>query len=99
MAVRQIPLKQRPYLMDDPTESSSTGVPQSSSGEGSNKSKESRDPAVQKSLMLIRKKVLSDRALHDQVRLVVNIPIYSARCEFGLKVADMFSYLLLIVGC
>lgn len=70
MAVRKIPLKQRPYLTESATESGSAEAWQASSKERIN---ESSDPAVQKTLLLIRKKVLSDRALNDQVSLVIHI--------------------------
>lgn len=75
MAVRKIPLRQRPYLTDSATESSSSAVLRASSEEGVDEPKKYPDPAVQKTLMLIRKKVLSDRVLHDQVSLAVHMSL------------------------
>jgi len=71
MAVRKIPLKARPYLTDNAIEPNSVEVRQLSSEEGINGSRRPSDPAVQKILALIRKRVLSDRALHDQVGIVM----------------------------
>ena len=87
MAVRKIPLKQRPYLTDDTTESGSAEPWQTSPGERINDSGNSPDPAAQKTLVLIREKVLSDRSLHDKVSFVVHI-IYYSRCGLRFKVAD-----------
>lgn len=99
MAVRKIPLKQRPYLTDSATESDSAAA----SSEGINEPKISLDPAVQKTLVLIRKKVLSDRALHDQVSIVAHIspltmsnlvwnhePLISSPVRFRLQGAEAF---------
>ena len=65
LAVRKIPLKERPYLTDNATEPTEDW--EASSGGTSSDSGKPTDPAVRKILTLIRKKVLSDRALHDQV--------------------------------
>ncbi|KAF9791195.1 DEAD-domain-containing protein [Thelephora terrestris] len=64
LAVRKIPLKKRPYLMDNAAEPAE--VWQTSSEESIDTSEQPTDPAVHKMLTLIRKRVLSDRALHDQ---------------------------------
>ena len=96
MAIRKIPLKQRPYLTESATESSSAAWPASS--EGANEPKKSPDPAVQKTLVLIRKKVLSDRVLHDQVSLAVHILTNDVQCGLGLWVVDIFSCILPAVG-
>lgn len=68
LAVRKIPLKRRPYLTDSAT--GPAEVRQTSSDESTDTSGKPTDPAVHKMLTLIRKKVLSDRALHDQVILL-----------------------------
>ena len=68
LAVRKIPLKRRPYLMNNGTEPGSGEVRQTSSEESINTSSKPIDPAVKKIVTLIRAKVLSDRAIHDQVR-------------------------------
>ena len=67
MAVRKIPLKQRPYLMGNATGSNSQEAAPEERIDNSNKPP---DPSVQKTLTLVRKQVLSDRALHDKVGLV-----------------------------
>lgn len=82
MAVRKIPLRQRPYLMDSATKSNSATTRQTSS-EGVNEPKNSPDHAVQKTLALIRKKVLSDRVLHDQVSLAVQTTANDV--QYGLE--------------
>jgi hypothetical protein len=64
----RIPLRRRPYFIDDAAESSSAEMQQGFFGEGIGGSRESLDPAVQKTLALIRKTVSPDRALHDKVR-------------------------------
>jgi len=71
MAVRKIPLKQRPYLLGNMTGSNpeEAAVPE----ETIDNSKKPPDPSVQKTLALVRKKVLSDRALHDKVSLVTRL--------------------------
>jgi ATP-dependent RNA helicase DDX55/SPB4 len=84
MAVRKIPLKQRPYLTESATESNSTTARQASSSEGATETKKSFDPAVQKTLVLIRKKVLSDRVLHDQVRLAAHFSTNDVQYGLGL---------------
>ena len=90
MAVRKIPLKQRPYLTDSATESNSVGARQASSRERIDE--KSPDPAVQKTLALIRKKVLSDRVLHDQVSLAARIAIDNIWASLVLGVTDTFSH-------
>ena len=87
MAVRKIPLKQRPYLTDSATESNPAGSREPSSDGRTNESKKSSDPAVRKILALIRKKVLSDRALHDQVSIAAHVATDSAPI---LEVTDIF---------
>lgn len=72
LAFRKIPLKQRPYLMDSATEPSSSKGP---SEMNINNSSKPIDPAVYKILTLVRRKVLSDRALHDQVDCFVRIVV------------------------
>ena len=97
MAVRKIPLRRRPYLIDDAAESTSADIQQASSSEGIGGSKKSLDPAVQKTLALIRKTVLSDRALHDRVRFVAHVAISYDR--YGLeRVADIFFHRFPFVG-
>ena len=93
MAVRKIPLKQRPYLTDGIIESNPPEAQQASSGERVNNSKKSLDPAAQKTLALIREKVLSDRSLHDKVSPIPRTAVYYARCGFGPEVAKIFSHL------
>jgi hypothetical protein len=83
MAVRKIPLKQRPYLTDKAAESNSAEMGQASSGEGINNFAKSLDPAAQNTLALIRKKVLSDRALHDKASLVARVSISHVRCGWN----------------
>ena len=90
MAVRKIPLKQRPYLTDSATESNSAEVRQASSEEGINESRRPSDPAVQKILALIRKRVLSDRALHDQVGIAAHVATQNFQCGLGLEVTHIF---------
>ena len=89
MAVRKIPLKQRPYLTDSATEPNSFGARQAFSKERIDE--KPPDPAVRKTLALIREKVLSDRVLHDQVSLVARIAIDNIRTSLGLEVTDTFS--------
>jgi hypothetical protein len=69
LAVRKIPLKRRPYLKDNATEPDSGEVRQRSSEERVDESGKPIDPAVHGMLTLVRRKVLSDRSLHDQVSL------------------------------
>lgn len=73
MAVRKIPLKQRPYLLGNTTGSNLEGAaaPEETIGN----SKKPPDPSVQKTLALVRKKVLSDRALYDKVNLAFQLII------------------------
>lgn len=80
MAIRKIPLKRRPYLAGSATESDPPEVWQASPGRRINNSKKSLDPAAQKTLALIREKVLSDRSFHDQVSLVARTTVYYDRC-------------------
>lgn len=75
LAVRKIPLKQRPYLMDNAADIDLEEVRQTSSEDRTSDPWRSIDPAVHKILTLIRKKVLSDRALHDQVSPLTDIII------------------------
>ena len=73
MAVRKIPLKQRPYLLGNMTGSNPKGA--AAPEEMIDNSKQPPDPSVQKTLALVRKKVLSDRALHDKVGLMPRLII------------------------
>jgi ATP-dependent RNA helicase DDX55/SPB4 len=57
MAIRKIPLKERSYFMDDASA-------QRSEADGS---VQPEDPKVSTLLHQIRRKLLTDRALHDQV--------------------------------
>ena len=81
LAVRKIPLKRRPYLTDNATEPDSDGARQGSSGESIDNSGKPIDPAVHKMLTLIRRKVLSDRSLHDQAsHLAYTVAVVSSVC-------------------
>ena len=97
MAVRKIPLKQRPYLTDSATESNSVEARQASSRERIDENPP--DPAVRKTLALIRKKVLSDRVLHDQVSLAARIAINNIWASLGLGITDTFSRPPPLAGC
>jgi len=99
MAVRKIPLKRRPYLPENATESDSAEVWQASSGERTSEPKKSPDLAVRKTLALIRKKVLLDRALHDQVSLAARITIYDVRRWLRLGIVDIYFRLPPFTGC
>lgn len=86
MAVRKIPLKQRPYLLGNVIRSNTAEV---AAPDESIDNSRNPDPSVQETLALVRKKVLSDRALHDKVSLVTHTAAYYLRCQWGLRVADV----------
>lgn len=73
LAVRKIPLKRRPYITDHAIEPDSSEARQRSSGESVGDPGKPIDRDVYKILTLVRRKVLSDRALHDQVSHFVYI--------------------------
>lgn len=79
MSVRKIPLKQRPYLLGNTPGPNSEEA--AASEERIDNSKKPPDPSVQKTLALVRKKVLSDRALYDKVSLV--LPFIVSSMDWG----------------